>query len=122
VSERQARGRRAEAAVEDYLVVAGFEIVGRNVRLGALEIDLIARRGPLAVIVEVRSRGAGSFQGGLESITPRKQATLLRAAERAWHERIAKIPGIERMRIDVAAVTFDGSETRVEYIEGAITD
>jgi hypothetical protein len=27
---------------------------------------------------------------------------------------------VQRVRIDVAAVTFDGQETRVEYVERAI--
>jgi putative endonuclease len=34
----------------------GFSIVGRNVRLGRGEIDLIARRGELLVFAEVNTR------------------------------------------------------------------
>jgi putative endonuclease len=113
--------RRAERAVEEHLAARGFETVARNLRLGALEIDLVARKEALAVIVEVRTRGAGSFQRALESITPKKRATLLRAAERMWRERLSRMEGIERMRIDVAAVTLEGAEISVEYIEGAIT-
>ena len=90
-------------------------------RLGALEIDIVARKGSLAVIVEVRSRGEGAFARGLESVDARKRATLVRAAERLWRERLSKMPGLERVRLDVAAVTFDGTETHVEYIEAALT-
>ncbi len=118
---RHARGRRAELAVADYLEAEGFSILARNLRLGHLEIDLVARRGPLVVVVEVRTRGPGSFVGGLASVTRQKRQRLLRAADRLWRSRLAKMPDVERMRIDVAAVTFEGGETRVEYIEGAIT-
>jgi putative endonuclease len=107
--------------VEQHLCARGFEILARNLRLGALEVDLVARKEALAVVVEVRTRGPGSYQRALESITPKKRATILRAAERLWRERLAKIDGIERLRIDVAAVTLTPDDTHVEYIEGAIT-
>lgn len=119
-SVRWARGQRAELAVADYLVAHGFAIMGRNVRLGRLELDVVARRGGLVVVVEVRTRGSGSFEGPFESITPAKRARLMRGVERLWRQRLAANPTIERVRIDVAAVTFDGIETRVEYIPGGI--
>jgi len=99
----------------------GFELLARNVRFGPLEVDLVARKGELAVAVEVRTRGAGSFVGPLESVDAKKRATLLRACRRLWDESLAKIDGIARMRIDVAAVEFADGATRVDYIESAIT-
>lgn len=117
---RHERGRRAELAVADYLVANGFAILGRNVRLGPLELDVIAQRRGLVVVVEVRTRGPRSFLSSFESITRSKRARLVRAVERLWRERLARIPSVERVRIDVAAVTFDGGKTRVEYVAGAI--
>lgn len=115
------RGVRAEEAVVDYLTTRGFTILGRNVRLGALELDVVARKGSLAAIVEVRTRGEGAYVGALASIDARKRASLLRAAERIWRERLSKLDGVERLRLDVAAVTFDRDEARVEYVAGAFT-
>lgn len=117
---RAESGRRAEDAVADYLVAAGYELLGRNVRLGALELDVVARRGRLVIVVEVRTRGPGALQGPFESVGATKRARLRRALERLWHRRLARMPGVERVRIDVAAVTFDGAETRVEHVPGAI--
>jgi len=54
-------------------------------------------------------------------VDAKKRATFIRAAERLWQERLSKMPGLERVRLDVAAVTFDGRETRIEYIEAALT-
>jgi putative endonuclease len=116
-----ARGRRAELAVADYLVAHGFAVIGRNVRVGPLELDLVARRGGLVVVVEVRTRGDGSFEGPFESITPAKRSRLVRGVERLWRERLAAMPAVERVRIDAAAVTFDRGQTRVEYVQGAIS-
>lgn len=81
----------------------------------------MARKGPLGVIVEVRTRGPGSFTSALASVDAKKRALLVRAAESYWAETLSKVAGIERLRIDVAAVTFEAEEARVEYIESALT-
>ncbi len=114
--------RRAEDAVAHHLEALGFEILARNLRLGHLEVDIVARQEALAVLVEVRTRGPGAFEGGLASIAGKKKMHLLHAAERLWRHRLSKMPDIERMRIDVAAVTFAADGTaHIEYIAGAIT-
>ncbi len=108
-------GRRAELAVADYLFAGGFSILARNLRLGRLELDVVARDGDLVVVVEVRTRGRGSFVGPFESVTRAKRARLARAVERLWTERLARTPGVERVRVDVAAVKFAGRETWIDY-------
>jgi putative endonuclease len=118
---RSTLGRRAEAAVADYLVAHGFGVVGRNVHVGRYELDVIAQRGGLVVVVEVRTRGPRSYEGAFESITPAKRKRTLLAVERLWHERLAAVRSVERVRIDAAAVTFEGGRTMVEYAAGAIT-
>jgi Holliday junction resolvase-like predicted endonuclease len=72
-------------------------------------------------IVEVRTRGKGSFLPALASISPAKRAHLLRAAERLWQDRFAEAKDVERVRIDVAAVYLDEGAPRVEYFAGAVT-
>ncbi len=120
MSERHALGRRAESAVADYLHANGFAILAQNLRLGALEIDLVARRGPLVVIVEVRARGKGAYERPFASIAGMKRTRLLRAADRLWRSRIRAMHDVERLRIDVAAVRFEEGRAHVEYIAGAI--
>lgn len=72
------------------------------------------------MVVEVRTRGAGAWVGALESVTWAKRLRLRQATRRLWHTRLAKIPSVERVRIDVAAVSFVGAKTCVEYIAGAV--
>ncbi|HZU82781.1 MAG TPA: YraN family protein [Polyangiaceae bacterium] len=120
-AERHRLGRRAELAVADYLVARGFSVLARNLRLGRLELDVVARRGGLIVVVEVRTRGPGSFERAFESVSRTKRARLARAVERLWRERLARMPSVDRVRIDVAAVTFEEQRTLVEYIEGALS-
>ena len=100
----------------------GFEILLQNVRVGALEIDVVARKGSLLTIVEVRTRGATAYQRALASVTPTKRKRLVSAADRLWRERYASDPTLERVRFDVIAITFDGEDhAEVEHIPAAFT-
>lgn len=98
----------------------GFRVVATKLRLGALELDIVARRGGLVVVVEVRTRRAGGYESALGSVSVAKRRRLLHATDRLWRSRLVADGSVERVRIDVAAVTFDGRETRVEYVEGAV--
>lgn len=118
--DRQERGARAEALVALELEARGFVVLARNVRLGHLELDIIARRGPLVVIVEVRARGQGAFERPLASLASKKRMRLLHAADRLWRARLSRMPGVERLRIDAAAVDLRDEPPRVEIIEGAV--
>lgn len=104
----------------DYLHVRGFRVTARNRRLGPLEIDIIAEKGPLLVVVEVRTRAAASYDTGLSSITAEKRRNLLRATRRLWSSELRTRREIERVRIDVAAVTMDEHGVTITYAEGAI--
>jgi len=119
-SKRAIDGRRAEAAAVDYLRANGFEILGTNVRVGPLELDIVARLGDLVAIVEVRTRGRGSYVGAFESVDSRKRGRIVRAAARLWREMLSSDESIARLRIDVIAVTFEDGRTLVEHAEAAI--
>jgi putative endonuclease len=113
-------GARAEQAVADYLLARGFSILHRNLRVGHLEVDLLARLDDLVAVVEVRHRGPGSWQGPLESISPAKRARLRKAGRLIWQRRFARDPSVNRMRFDAAAVSFDPDGTpRVDYVSAA---
>lgn len=97
----------------------GYSIVATNLRLGHLELDIVARQGPVVVVVEVRARGASAWTSPFGSITPLKRARLRRAAERLWQRRYRNDPSVERLRFDVASVRFVGGEPEIEYAVAA---
>ncbi|MFW6067088.1 MAG: YraN family protein [Myxococcota bacterium] len=116
--DRQSLGRRGESVAAAKLEREGFEIVARNARVGRLELDLIARRGGLVVICEVRSLRSDRLYAPALSVGPKKQARIRQAAAR-W---LAENPmGPVQVRFDVASVVFDGpgGEPRVDYYERA---
>jgi putative endonuclease len=106
-------------------VARGYRVVFRNLRLGALELDIVALREDLAAVVEVRTRGAGSLEGPFESVSATKRMHLHRAVRRLWGEHLRAMHEVRRVRIDVAAVYFDEASeepgrVRIEYVEGAL--
>ena len=111
---------RAEDAAAEHLARGGLDILGRNLRVGRAEIDILGRDGPVIVIVEVRTRGPTAYQRALDSINPRKRARLRAAGTRLWRERFARDPSVERMRFDAVAVTFlpDG-QAQIEHVRAA---
>lgn len=113
-------GRAAEQLIADRLEAAGFEVLGRNVRLGRLELDVIARRRELLVFCEVRGRAHDRFVAPAATMDPRKIARVRQAAGQ-WlrTQRQALGLGHVDVRFDVAAVIFDTPGGRVEYYEGA---
>jgi putative endonuclease len=117
---RAHRAQAAEAAIAAYLERRGFAIVARNLRLGRLELDVVARKDALIVVVEVRTRGPGAWTTAFGSIDSAKRRRIRRAGERLWRRRYKNDVSVERMRFDAASVSFDESgEVRVEYAEAA---
>lgn len=76
-------GHGAEKIALLYLLLKGYLPVRMNwkagVCLGASEIDLIVKKGKNLVFVEVKKRP--TFDACAESLTPRVQQRILRAAE-----------------------------------------
>ena len=109
-------GAAAEDAVQTHLERQGFEILGRNVRVGRLELDIIAIRGRLIVVCEVRARRHPRPFHPAQTIAGKKLQRVRKAAGK-WaklHQRARK----KTIRIDAAAVTVapDGA-WHIEYYE-----
>lgn len=76
-------GARGEEAASDYLRARGYDILARNWRTGRGEVDIVARDGETAVIVEVKTRAGTGFGHPFEAIT-REKAARLRMLARLW--------------------------------------
>ncbi len=93
-------GRRAERLAAWWLRAKGYRILARDFRVPVGEIDLIAERGGLLAIVEVKRRER--LAEALEAVTPRQQRRIERATE-AYLARERR--GAEtRVRFDVIVI------------------
>ncbi len=99
------------------MISDGFTILARNVRVRRLEIDLLARKGELIVVVEVRSRGEGAWVPAFSSVDWRKRARIRSAGNALWRSRFEHDACVRRMRFDIVSVTFDddGGPPNIEH-------
>src|SRR5579871_2645913 len=84
----------------------GFELIERNYRTPAGEIDLVVRDRTTTVFVEVKSRRSGGLDP-LLSFTAAKRMRL-RGLARAWLLDHAARPLTLAVRIDLVAIVLDG--------------
>lgn len=116
----RARGARAEVLAARFLQAHGMHILARNVRVGHLEIDLVAREADVVCIVEVRARERGAYGSPFRSITWKKAKRVRAAGHALWRARFCKDPSLSRMRFDIVAVTFSGdAEVVIEHARAA---
>ena len=107
----RARGRWGEDLVTQWYVAHGYEVVDRNWRSPAGEIDLVARHGSVIVFCEIKTRATDRFGPPQAAVGLAKQRRLRHLAVEwlAAHQRRGAV------RFDVAAVTG----VRVEVIQDA---
>jgi len=116
VTSRRALGDFGERVAAHRLEAMGLRIIGRNVRSGRAEIDIVAEDGDDVVFVEVRTR-RGAAGLAAESLGPAKLVRMWRCAmDYCEANEIAP----ERARIDVVAVDLDakGAAQSVEHFRG----
>jgi len=94
------RGHGGERLAALALRLKGYRILAQRYRTPLGEIDLIARRGDLVLIVEVKARG--SLAAAMEAVTPTAQRRIEGAAD-LW---LARQPDYGRLsvRFDLIAI------------------
>lgn len=104
-------GAIAEDRATELLIERGYDIVERNYRSKAGELDIIARQLDCLVFVEVRSRASVEHGDAIETIDCRKQSQIARVAH---HYLMERTPIFETCRFDVVAI----NGTRIDlYID-----
>ncbi len=109
---RRALGAGGEDAVAAWYVEHGYEVVARNWRCRAGELDLIVRRGRTFVFCEVKTRSSDAFGAPVEAVTRDKQVRVRHLAAQ-WLEDAPLRP--TDIRFDVASVL----RGEIEVFEGA---
>jgi putative endonuclease len=76
-------GETAERRAARHYRLRGYRIVGRNVRVGGNELDLIVRRGRRLVFCEVKEKTGDGFGDPFEMVDAEKRRRIRHAAK-AW--------------------------------------
>lgn len=94
-------GRRAEALAAAWLMLKGYRILGFRLVTRAGEIDILAQRGRVLAVVEVKSRT--SLEAALEAVSLDQRMRLRRAGALAAASR-AGLKGFA-VRLDLMALS-----------------
>ena len=105
-------GRDGERVAALLYLCCGYRVLGRNVRVGGTQVDLVCRRGNQLVLVEVKRRRTSARGGARQALGYDQSRRLLRAGMQL-RGRYSWVAG---MRVDLVAI--DG--WRVQIVRSAI--
>lgn len=117
-TQKQVTGKWGEETAVRYLEERGYAILARNFHTAHGEIDIVASQEAALVFVEVKTRSSHTFAYPEDSVTRRKQVSMLSAAE----EYLQSHPeSPESWRFDVLAIErkTDG-EPEIVHFENVI--
>lgn len=115
---KDAVGRYGEKVAAAYLTDAGWEVLDRNWRCPAGELDIVALDGSELVVVEVKTRTGDGYGHPAEAVTAQKLARLRRLAAQ-WLDAHELHP--TGVRVDVVAVrTSARGAASVEHLTGVL--
>ena len=112
-------GKAGEEEVCKWLISKGHTILERNWRAGKQEIDIISLDRDGIHFVEVKSRTAPVQGEPEEAVNPAKQRNIVKAARRYMSMRNSDLADNLEIWFDIAAVTFDGGDVRLNFFPGA---
>jgi putative endonuclease len=108
-------GKHGEQLAVDYLRAAGLKILERNWSCPEGEIDILARDGPVLVVVEVKTRSSRSHGSAFEAVTAAKLARLRSLAAR-WLK--GQSEWFSLIRVDVVALERFAGEFSIRHDKG----
>jgi putative endonuclease len=117
MGDRTEEGRRGEEAAARHLTRRGWTILAARWRGAGGELDIVATRGEVVAICEVKARGDPSVLD--EPVTAAQRARIARAAA----AYVASRPELaaRTVRLDLIAVRLTGRRrARVRHRPGAI--
>ncbi|MDO6965608.1 YraN family protein [Rhizobium alvei] len=95
------RGRISEYVAAAFLILRGYQIVTMHFRVGAGEIDIIARKRDLICFVEVKARA--TTDGAITAVTGESQRRIHNASL-AWLSRQPDGSSLS-LRYDIIAIS-----------------
>ncbi len=115
MAEHNELGKEGEQIAANYMVDNGYIILERNWRFKHKEIDLIAKKGDLLIIAEIKTRSTEEWEHPEESITNAKIRFLVDATEAYIMENDIDL----EVRFDVIGVIAEKRDWKIDHIKEA---
>ncbi|MCK5170529.1 MAG: YraN family protein [Bacteroidales bacterium] len=115
MAEHNLVGKKGEEIARSFLLENGFIIRHLNWRYKKNELDIVAEKNNLLVVVEVKTRTSEYFENPREAVTIKKQKFIITATDAYINEFNINC----ETRFDIIAVSLLMTETKIEHIEDA---
>lgn len=108
-------GKKGEQIAVDFLLKNNYDIVERNYRFEKAEVDIIAKKGDILAIVEVKTRSTTDFGDPQDFVKPKQIQRLVKAVD----EYVVVNDLDVEVRFDIIAIVKEGKGYSIEHLENA---
>ena len=115
MAEHNVLGKDGESAAVAHLEKKGYCILHTNWRKGSYELDIVAKTADELVIVEVKTRSAGSIINPEDAVTSQKINRIISAADFYIKYFNIDLPA----RFDIISVIGNQENFEIDHIEDA---
>lgn len=108
-------GKSGEELASEFLIGRGYIVRDVNWHSGKYELDIVAYKEEMLVIVEVKTRGSSDFAYPEEAVTDKKIRNIVRATEAyiLMHDLSVDV------RFDIISIVGKEPPFEIEHIEDA---
>ena len=115
MAEHNDLGRKGEELAIEYLEKKGYLIVEKNYRYKKAEVDIIARKEAVLVVIEVKTRSSTYFGNPQDFVNPKKIKLLVMAIDNYVIEKDLDV----EIRFDIIAILKDKGNYTIQHIKDA---
>jgi putative endonuclease len=115
VTNTHEKGKDAEEMAVQFLVKKGYRILERNWHHHHYELDIIASKDHMVVVVEVKSLTYKYIQEPYQSVNRNKQRMIIQAA----NAYVLKNNINDEVRFDIISILHRKDGPQIEHIENA---
>jgi len=115
MAEHNELGKKGEELAIAFLIENDYKILEKNYRYLKAEVDIIAQKGTVLAVVEVKTRSTDYFGDPQDFVNPKKIKLLLSAID---YYVIKKELEVE-VRFDIIAIILKNNTTKIEHLEDA---
>lgn len=115
MAEHNELGKRGEEMAAEYLQKNGYTILQTNFVFQKAEIDIIAQKGNILAVVEVKTRSSLEFGLPQDFVKPKKIGLLVKAINEYIIENDLDVDA----RFDIISVYKNEKNYEIEHLEDA---
>lgn len=108
-------GTKGENLAVDFLLKNGYTIVARNYTYQKAEVDIMAQKEEILVVVEVKTRTSADFGDPQQFLKPKQIQRIIKAVDEFVNVNELDV----EVRFDIIAIVLNKKGMSLEHLENA---